>query len=481
MAVHSPYGVHYGAPVSRSRSEGDAYQRPPLDSLAVTSTSPPCVPKMPPSPRTARPAPSILRNPLSPEEQQRKAHHHHSPPSILKALPGRRRASVVVEVVHSPPPPDFDGLDHNGDSSGIDDANSLNRISTRDLSSSETSAAAIPAASSSSSLGPSPPAADTELSSRSLSPMSIPGARGRSETRTSTASNPSSYGGESAGRGSAFSPGASSVMTDSSAGSASSVKFAPLPPGRRAQRSHSLSIGVASRAKMIQAQGGTPNTRTARYAGPQLWYEGGALPEDVYTWKDAQKGLQKLFKRGEKGKPSEKGKEVAAAPDRDSAPRPARGRSASSSSMTSSSDPEDARRMEREAKGKVREIEHIEEVDDEDADDLAAVPLNNGAEADVEDNLVKVASPAGPAPAPYSGLSEDDDDEEDDDEEDDEDGAGTSTSDLPSPRTPPESGLQLSGVSRRSDGDLDVERRRVSKGKGKAIDDAEHGEVRVAS
>lgn len=263
MAVHSPYGVHYGAPVSRSRSEGDAYQRPPLDSLAVTSTSPPCVPKMPPSPRTARPAPSILRNPLSPEEQQRKAHHH-SPPSILKALPGRRRASVVVEVVHSPPPPDFDGLDHNGDSSGIDDANSLNRISTRDLSPSDTSAAA---AASSSSLGPSPPAADTELSSRSLSPMSIPGARGRSETRTTTASNPSSYGGESAGRGSAFSPGASSVMTDSSAGSASSVKFAPLPPGRRAQRSHSLSIGVASRAKMIQAQGGTPNTRTARYAG----------------------------------------------------------------------------------------------------------------------------------------------------------------------------------------------------------------------
>lgn len=204
------------------------------------------------------------------------------------------------------------------------------------------------------------------------------------------------------------------------------------------------------------------------------------MPEDVYTWKDAQKGLQKLFKRGggEKGKSSEKGKEVAAAPERDTAPRPARGRSASSSSMTSSSDPEDARRMEREAKGKVREIEHIEEVDDEDADDLAAVPSNNGAEADVEDNLVKVASPSGPAPAPYTGMSEDEDDE---DEEDDEDGAGTSTSDLPSPRTPPEGGLQLSGVSRRSDGDLDVERRRVIKGKGKAIDDAEHGEVRVAS
>ncbi|GAA5989188.1 hypothetical protein JCM10908_001198 [Rhodotorula pacifica] len=477
MAVHSPYGAHYGAPVGRSRSEGDAYQRPPLESLAVTSTSPPCVPKLPPSPRTARPAPSILRNPLSPEEQ-RKATKSNSPPSILKALPGRRKSSVVVEIIHSPPPPDFDGgVDQNGDSSGVDDSHSLTRISTNDLFPSGYSAV-----SSSSSLSPprgSEPALAGGGRSRSVSPMSIPGTRGRSETRTSTASS-SSAGADSA-RGLAFSGGAaSSVMTDSSLGSVRSdgscVKFAPLPPGRRAHRSNSLSIGVASRAKMIQSQGGTPNVRTARYAGPQLWYEGGSLPEDVYTWKDAQKGLQKLFKRGgEKGK-SEKGKEVAV--EGDVTPRPERGRSASVSSVTSSSDPEDARRMEREAKGKVREIEHIEEVDDEDGDaDVDAT----GAEADVEDNLYKIASPAGPAPAIYSdrGGETEEDEEEDDD-------AATSASEITSPRTPPENGLQLSGVSpssssRISDGDLDVERRRVLKGKGKAIDDAEHGEVRVAS
>ncbi|GAA5860586.1 hypothetical protein JCM3774_006215 [Rhodotorula dairenensis] len=414
MAVHSPYGVHYGAPVSRSRSEGDAYQRPPLDSLAVTSTSPPCIPKMPPSPRTARPQPSILRNPLPAEQQRKAAQNAHSPPSILKALPGRRRSSVVVEVVHSPPPPDFDGLDQNGDSSGVDESATLNRISTRDLSSS---------ADSDGSLVPPPPL----TTHGNLSPAT-----------------------ESA-RGLAFSPGASSVLTDSSAGSArsdaSSVKFAPLPPGRR----------------------GTPNTRTARYAGPQLWYEGGALPEDVYTWKDAQKGLSKLFKRGgEKGK-SDKGKEVAV--EGGTTGRPDHGRSASVPSITKSADPEDARRMEREAKGKVREIEHIEEVDDEDAEDLAA---------DVEDNvLVKLASPSGPAvvPFPEQGAATAGDLELSDGDEDEED--GTSASEVTSPRTPPEhNGLHLSGMS---DSDLDVERRRVIKGKGKAIDDAEHGEVRVAS
>jgi hypothetical protein len=44
-----------------------------------------------------------------------------------------------------------------------------------------------------------------------------------------------------------------------------------LPPGKsfgRANgRSNSISLGVASRAKMINAQGGTPNVQQARYAG----------------------------------------------------------------------------------------------------------------------------------------------------------------------------------------------------------------------
>lgn len=199
------------------------------------------------------------------------------------------------------------------------------------------------------------------------------------------------------------------------------------------------------------------------------------MPDDVYTWKDAQKGLQKLFKRGK----SDKGKEVAT--EGDETPRPERGRSASVSSVTSSNDADEARRMELEAKGKVREIEHIEEAIDEDdeeeeGDDGDAARL----EADIEDNVVvKFKSPGGPASdTSASGgragsLSDDDDDDE-----------GTSASEVTSPRTPPDGLLQLGGVSpttSQPDADLETERRRVMKGKGKAVDDAEHGEVRVAS
>lgn len=478
MASHSPYGNYYGAAIGRSRSEGDPYDRRPLNPLAVSSTSPPCIPKLPAPTKLARPAPSILRNPLSPAEAKKQSH---SPPSILKALPGRRRPSVVVEVVHSPPPPHFTSNDAaGGDTSSENEGAGLSRIPSDELAL-PNSNQAEPAYMQADGVGGMQPL--------SASPVTIPGARRTSVSSSST--------GDSSSRATAFSPSASSVLTDSSAASfrsdASSVKFAPLPPGRRSHRSNSLSIGVASRAKMIQAQGGTPNVRTARYAGaahvlppsffslgqmrhhgppadarvrtgPQLWYEGGNLPEDVYTWKDCQKGLQKLFKRGANGK-SEKGKEVAV--EGDETPRPERGRSASVSSVTSSNDADEARRMELEAKGKRREIEHIEEADDEDNEDAV----------EVAPGLVKVASPAGPAPALYldnggreGSLSDDE---------------GTSASEVTSPRTPPEGGLQLDGitppVSAGGDGDLDVERRRVIKGKSKAIDDVEHGEVRVAS
>ncbi|POY70189.1 hypothetical protein BMF94_6772 [Rhodotorula taiwanensis] len=449
MASHSPYGNYYGAAIGRSRSEGDPYDRRPLNPLAVSSTSPPCIPKLPAPTKLARPAPSILRNPLSPEEAKKQSH---SPPSILKALPGRRRPSVVVEVVHSPPPPHFTSNDAaGGDTSSENEGAGLSRIPSDELAL-PNSNQAEPAYMQADGVGGMQPL--------SASPVTIPGARRTSVSSSST--------GDSSSRATAFSPSASSVLTDSSAASfrsdASSVKFAPLPPGRRSHRSNSLSIGVASRAKMIQAQGGTPNVRTARYAGPQLWYEGGNLPEDVYTWKDCQKGLQKLFKRGANGK-SEKGKEVAV--EGDETPRPERGRSASVSSVTSSNDADEARRMELEAKGKRREIEHIEEADDEDNEDAV----------EVAPGLVKVASPAGPAPALYldnggceGSLSDDE---------------GTSASEVTSPRTPPEGGLQLDGitppVSAGGDGDLDVELRRVMKGKSKAIDDVEHGEVRVAS
>ncbi|SCV69112.1 BQ2448_2132 [Microbotryum intermedium] len=125
------------------------------------------------------------------------------------------------------------------------------------------------------------------------------------------------------------------------------LRFAELPPGRRMYRSNSLSIGVASRARMLSNQGAggwggaRPNMQQARYAGPQQWYQqGGQMPEDIYTYKDVQKGLTKLWGKVRK-------------------------RSGSSVSTTSSSSAAEASKMEADAKGKSKEIEHIEEADEE--------------------------------------------------------------------------------------------------------------------
>ncbi|SCZ97670.1 BZ3500_MvSof-1268-A1-R1_Chr4-3g07355 [Microbotryum saponariae] len=133
------------------------------------------------------------------------------------------------------------------------------------------------------------------------------------------------------------------------------LRFAELPPGRRMYRSNSLSIGVASRARMLSNQGAggggaRPNMQQARYAGPQQWYQqGGQTPEDIYTYKDLQKGLTKLWGKVRK-------------------------RSGSSVSTTSSSSAAEASRMEADAKGKSKEIEHIEEADeDEPSQDEEAV------------------------------------------------------------------------------------------------------------
>lgn len=300
----------------------------------------------------------------------------------------------------------------------------------------------------------------------------------------------------------ARSPGSSSILTSSSRDSAysaggTSVKFAPLPPGRRAHRSNSLSIGVASRAKMISAQGGTPNMRGAKYAGacdrlalllrggtdslgscralagPLQWYEGGPLPEDVYSWRDAQKGITKLFKRVKPGSSSKASTSSASStgsasplssPTGSFQPLPGtdqRGRSMSTSSsgtgISSSSDADEAKRMEREAKGKSREIEHIEEALEEDVEDAEVEPEREDVPATVPDEEDEEEDERG---EDGGGLSEDE---------------GTTASELTAPRTPPE------GLNVVIDEDLDVERRRVLKGKGKAVDDGEHGEVRVAS
>lgn len=61
---------------------------------------------------------------------------------------------------------------------------------------------------------------------------------------------------------------ASPVQEIAEADRRGSLKFAPLPPGRRMYRSNSLSIGIAARAKMLQSQGGGTPVSQPRYAGP---------------------------------------------------------------------------------------------------------------------------------------------------------------------------------------------------------------------
>ncbi|KAL8292989.1 hypothetical protein RQP46_000683 [Phenoliferia psychrophenolica] len=129
------------------------------------------------------------------------------------------------------------------------------------------------------------------------------------------------------------------------------LTFAPLPPGRRAYRSNSLSIGVAARAQMIHSQGAGPRVAQPRYAGPQQWYQqGGTVPPDVYTYKDVQKGVSKMWQK-------------------------VRRRSSVSSSAA------EAAAMERDGKGKSKEIEHIEEAsDEEDSADEDAIGSDGSEE-----------------------------------------------------------------------------------------------------
>lgn len=170
---------------------------------------------------------------------------------------------------------------------------------------------------------------------------------------------------------------------------------------------------------MINAQGGTPNFQQARYAGPLQWYEGGEIPDDVYTWRDAQRGISKIWKKVNGG--SNKGKDKEREKEREKEKE----RSNSLSSTTSGGSVEEARRMEREAKGggNKGEVEHVEEaiVEEPDEED------QDGVEEDTE-------------------------------------------SEVTAPRTPPEGialGLSNVGVD---DVELEKERRRREKGKGKLLD-----------
>ncbi|GAA5835524.1 hypothetical protein JCM9279_004570 [Rhodotorula babjevae] len=464
----------------------DSLSSSPGDGVVVHSTSPPCIPRLPPSPGSAPPpSQSILLNPLPaktrsrspprlhnpfrrasldqqlapapapPQQQQQQPAPAASTSTLPDPGPQRRRApSVTVEVYQSPPPAHFFNQD----------ASDSSVPGTPTFSTSPPRAHRVPHGMRSRSVSP-------------AAPHSRPAAGAAAAARRSPSGNQSLQ--------LPSSPSASSTLTldstvSSSNGSSAgtSVKFAPLPPGRRAHRSNSLSIGVASRAQMIQSQGGTPNVRSAKYAGPLAWHEGGPLPEDVYSWKDVQRGMSKLFKRVKSSSSasgasagsnaSTAGDSDAGAGDDESAQGRAladegaafRGRSLSMSSATSSSGSVDeARRMEREAKGKSREIEHIEEAIEEElpADSREDVPATvDDDELDEDEGRPR-----------FGGDDEDDE---------------TSASELTAPRTPPDGLVGVAAAAARvdaGDGDLDVERRRVRKGKG--VDDAEHRGVQVAS
>ncbi|GAA6026862.1 hypothetical protein JCM8097_005915 [Rhodosporidiobolus ruineniae] len=436
------------------------------DASSVTEyTSPPTRCHLPPSP-SAAPSSSILLNPLPPKQPSpssrsptslagllggapfrrvvfgggtpTSAHpafassssSSSSPPSTsatspsnANAVPGpvpssppassRRRPSIVVEVVHSPPPAHFfaddNGLDSPSDAGSLFDGSTGSGIGRGSYSRS-------------------PPRASRAFSgmrSRSVSPAGTPLAS--SPVRSpSTLTNPAQLSPDPSASG--LSVASSSGASSGSGGATSasgSVKFAPLPPGRRAHRSNSLSIGVASRAKMIQAQGGTPDVRGARYAGPLQWYEGGPLPEDVYTYKDLGRGLSKLFKR------------VSTSTSRGRARSASTASATSVSSATSASGSEkEARRMEEEAKGK-GSIEHIEEAEEDEEE---------------EGHFEEVPATV-------------------DDDEDEEGETGPSE-----PDTPPDREGELGRQVRDDDEELEALRRaRKGKGKERAVEDGREG------
>ncbi|GAA6063927.1 hypothetical protein JCM10212_004786 [Sporobolomyces blumeae] len=472
--------------------------------LTVHSTSPPSKPCLPPSPRTAQPiSPSILLNPL-PNPSASSASSNGPASAILKRLPGKRRQSVVVEVHHSPPPAHFyQDPEYRAFADDDPDDSDSPAVSPIDvLSASEGDAARVGRSLTTSTSPPPPPARGSftnmspprpDLSgmrSRSASPIHTPRSTSPARPPSSStsavpipgaASSPSQgplavpASTSSNGTSTDFVPLTSIISSRSSATNASTssqrtssstspgIRFAPLPPGRRAHRSNSLSIGVASRARMIGAQGGTPNVQQARYAGPLQWYEGGEMPGDVYTWRDAQKGLSKIWKKVSNGKDKDKGALASSSPSSSVAssstsPPPltslvtasassngsamasgSKMRSASLSSTTSGGSVEEARRMEREAKtGGKGEVEHVEEAIVEEVED------------------------------------EDDEDGDDEDEEAPrEEGEDVDTeSEVTAPRTPPEG--QALGLSHVGADDLEKAQRRLSKGKGKEVVHEEH-------
>ncbi|GAA5953905.1 hypothetical protein JCM3765_000686 [Sporobolomyces pararoseus] len=439
--VSSPVSSSPSAPTQRSLLVEEENDNILIDGSAnssqsslVHSTVPPCKPQLPPSPRTAQPiTPSILLNPLSAAGSSSSSSS--SPPStgssILKRLPGKRRQSVVVEVHHSPPPAHFYQDPETSEEERVG-RTLLPQHQSHDftnMSPPRPDLSGMRSRSASPSTTTTPRSASPVQTTQPIPTFNFPPNSASSPPRSSTSPPPLPNGVASASSSSAPTPSfvpLSSIISNrstSSNGSGSSIRFAPLPPGKSMSRaangrSNSISLGVASRARMINAQGGTPNVQQARYAGPLQWYEGGEMPEDVYTWRDAQRGISKIWKKvnGNKGKEKEKEKDKEANKER----------SNSLSSTTSGGSLEEARRMEREAKsgGNKGEVEHVEEA-----------------------------------------IVEEPEDEEDEGEEDTE-------SEVTAPRTPPEGtalGLTNVGVD---DVELEKERRRREKGKGKLVESA---------
>jgi len=117
-----------------------------------------------------------------------------------------------------------------------------------------------------------------------------------------------------------------------------------------------------------------------RGVGPLQWYEGGEMPPDVYTWRDAQRGISKIWKKVNGGK--------------EASPKT---RSESMTSTTSGGSVEEAKRMEREAKsGGKGEVEHVEE---------AALVEENEEDEGSEDTESEVMAPRTPPEGSALGLS----------------------------------------------------------------------------
>lgn len=204
-----------GSAASSSSIESRRHSTSSVDSISSVPTSPASLPS------SLKPCgPSILKNPIPPNEQKKK----------------KRKPSIVITHLPSSPPPHFVPL------------------------------AASP---------PPPPTSQQQQSSSNLHDDRSSDDTSRTATASQTSWASSFLLGQQDGdkaaptitreRGRSVD---AKLVHGPEEHSGKSLKFAPLPPGRSLYRSNSITIGVAARAQMIQSQGGGSSAKTApRYAG----------------------------------------------------------------------------------------------------------------------------------------------------------------------------------------------------------------------